>query len=121
MPATAQQNLPPLIPELIPSKELSDAAGQIPKDSAFLPPGSRPHLRYCQQLIFLVFISQPCSLLDNLRHLPDQLDILPHEIGALHFFDFMVETLNKQLIFFLGKLAVYHQEENIILFMDMPF
>jgi len=121
VPATAQQNLPALIPELIPSKELSDAAGQTPRDSAFSPPGSRPHLRYCQQLVFLLFTSQPCSLLDNLRHLPNQLDIPLHEIGALHFLNFIVETLNKQLIFFLGKLVVYHPEENIILFMDMPF
>ena len=50
VPATAQQIQPPHVPELIPSKDRSAAAGQTPYSAVFFPPVSRPHSMTSQQL-----------------------------------------------------------------------
>ena len=47
-----QQDRPPFVPPLIPFKQASVAAGQIPNSSTFSPPRFLPQFRYSQQLIF---------------------------------------------------------------------
>ncbi len=46
-----QQDRPPFVPPLIPFKQASVAAGQIPNSSTFSPPIFLPQFRYSQQLI----------------------------------------------------------------------
>ena len=54
VPATAQQILPPHLPELIPSNDGSAAAGQTPYSAMFTPPCSRPHIMTSQQFSLLL-------------------------------------------------------------------